>query len=112
MLHAIENITAGQITYAVRNTRMDNFNLKKGDIIGLDDKKILAKGNNITDCAIKLINALKDDSHSVINLYYGADVKEEDAEKIQEAIQNEFSDLDVELFNGGQAVYYFIVSLE
>ena len=112
MLHAIENITAGQITYAVRNTRMDNFNLKKGDIIGLDDKKILAKGNNITDCAIKLINALKEDSHSVINLYYGADVKEEDAEKIQEAIQNEFSDLDVELFNGGQAVYYFIVSLE
>ena len=112
MIHAIENITAGQITYAVRNTRMDNFTLKKGDIIGLDDKKILAKGNSIVDCAKKLISALKEDYHAVINLYYGQDVKEEDAVKIQEEIQAEYPDFAVELFAGGQAVYYFIVSLE
>lgn len=112
MLHAIENVTAGQVTYAVRTTRMDNFNLKKGDIIGLDDKKILAKGANITDCTAKLIDALKDDSHSVINLYYGEDMKEEDAESIRDEIQNKYPDLDVELYSGGQAVYYFIVSLE
>ncbi len=112
MLHAIETVTAGQITYAVRTTRMDNFNLKKGDIIGLDDKKILAKGNSILDCTVKLIDALKDDSHSVINLYYGSDIKESEAEKIQEEIQEKYPDFDVELYPGGQAVYYFIVSLE
>ena len=112
MFHATENITAGQITYAVRNTKLDGFTLKKGDIIGLDDKKILAKASTVIDCAKKLILNLKEDYHTVINLYYGEDVKEDDAVKIQQEIQNEYPDLAVDLFPGGQAVYYFIVSLE
>ena len=112
MLHAIDNVIAGQVTYAVRTTKIDNFNLKKGDIIGLNDKRILSKGNNIEECSLSLIETLKEDFHSVINLYYGADITESDAEKVCNAVQEKYPDCSVELFNGGQAVYYFIVSLE
>lgn len=112
MLHAIDNVVAGQVTYAVRNTKVDGFNLSKGDIIGLDDKKILAKANNIGDCTLNLIEKLVNDSHCVANLYYGADISQEDAEQICERVREKFPELDVELFFGGQAVYYFVVSLE
>ncbi|MBR5438903.1 MAG: DAK2 domain-containing protein [Clostridia bacterium] len=112
MLHAIDNVVAGQVTYAVRTTKIDDFNLKKGDIIGLNDKRILSKGNNIEECTLSLIETLKESFHSIINLYYGADITESDAEKVCNAVQEKYPDCSVELFNGGQAVYYFIVSLE
>ena len=112
MIHAIDNVVAGQVTYAVRNTKVDGFTLSKGDIIGLDDKKILAKANNIGDCTLNLIEKLVNDSHAVANLYYGADISEEEAESICDRVREAFPELDVELFFGGQAVYYFIVSLE
>ena len=112
MLHSIDSVVSGQVTYAVRTTKIDNFNLKKGDIIGLNDKKILAKANSIGECTINLIQELKEDVHCVINLYYGADISESDASKIQAEVQAKYPDCDVELYNGGQAVYYFIVSLE
>ncbi len=112
MIHAIDNVVAGQVTYAVRNTKVDGFTLKTGDIIGLNDKKILSKANNICDCTVQLVEKLANESHCVANLYYGADVSEEEAEKICEAVREKFPDLDVELFFGGQAVYYFVVSLE
>ena len=112
MLHAIDNIVSGQVTYAVRTTQVDKFNLKKGDIIGLDDKRILATGTSISECTLLLIDTLIDSSHSSINLYYGADISEDDAEAIRQEIQEKYTDCDVELFNGGQAVYYFVISLE
>ncbi len=112
MLHAIDNVVAGQVTYAVRNTKVDGFTLTKGDIIGLDDKKILAKANNIGDCTLNLIEKLVNDSHCVASLYYGADISQDDAEQICDRVREKFPELDVELFFGGQAVYYFVVSLE
>ncbi len=112
MLHAIDNVVSGQVTYAVRTTKIDNFSLKKGDIIGLNDKRILSKGNDIESCLISLIESLKESSHSTINLYYGSDISESDAEKICSAVEAKYPDFDVATFNGGQAVYYFIVSLE
>ncbi len=112
MLHSIDNVVAGQVTYAVRTTKVDNFDLKKGDIIGLDDKRILAKGSSIAECTLSLINSLKNSSHCAINMYYGADISEEDAEAVRAQVEEKYPDCDVELFNGGQAVYYFIISLE
>lgn len=112
MLHAIDNVTSGQVTYAVRTTKVDGFSLNKGDIIGLDNKKILAHGKDIAAVTTKLIDKLRDQSHSLINLYYGSDVTEEDASALQAKIQETYPDLDVELFFGGQAIYYYIVSLE
>ena len=112
MLHAIDNVTSGQVTYAVRTTKVDGFSLNKGDIIGLDNKKILAHGKDIATVTAKLIDKLRDQSHSLINLYYGSDVTEEEASALQAKIQESYPDLDVELFFGGQAIYYYIVSLE
>lgn len=112
MLHAIDNVTSGQVTYAVRTTKVDGFSLNKGDIIGLDNKKILAHGKDIAAVTAKLIDKLRDQSHSLINLYYGSDVTEEEASALQAKIQESYPDLDVELFFGGQAIYYYIVSLE
>ncbi len=112
MLHAIDNVVAGQVTYAVRSSKTDGFSLSKGDIIGLNDKKILAKAKTVKDCLKNLIEKLATESHSVVNLYYGEDVSEEEANEMSEVIQERFPSLDVELFYGGQAVYYYIVSLE
>lgn len=112
MLHAIDNVTAGQVTYAVRNAKVDGYTLTKGDIIGLDNKKILAKGKDIDTVTGVLIDKLHDAAHSLINLYYGSDVTEEQAIALQENLQERYPDMDVEIFYGGQPIYYYIVSLE
>ncbi len=112
MLHAADNVVSGQVTYAVRTTKINDFNLKKGDIIGLDDKRILAKGESILECTVSLIEVLKESVHSSINLYYGYDISEDEARVICDAVQDKYPDCAVELFNGGQAVYYFVISLE
>ncbi|MBQ7374239.1 MAG: DAK2 domain-containing protein [Clostridia bacterium] len=112
MLHAIDNVSAGQVTYAVRTTKVDGFSLTQGDIIGLDNKKILAKGKDIAKVTMDLVAKLHDQSHSLINIYYGADVHEEEAINLQESLQEKYPELDVEVFQGGQPIYYYIVSLE
>ena len=112
MLHAIDNVSDGQVTYAVRNTNIDGFQLKKGDYIGLNSKKILSKGEDLRSATLKLIEKLKDKNHSLINIYYGADVKEDDAEQLRLDVSEIYPDCDVELYNGGQSVYYYILSLE
>ena len=112
MIHAIDNVKAGQITYAVRSTSVNRFNLHEGDIIGLDDKKILAKGTNVDDTLLALIDKLKDSTHEIITLYYGQDIKEEDAEALAARVAEKFPDCDVDYHFGGQPIYYYIVSLE
>lgn len=112
MYHSIENVVTGQVTYAVRTTKMGGFSLKKGDIIGLNSKKILSKATSIEEATLKLIDKLKDESHSLINLYYGKEVTQEDAEAIQAKISEKYPECDVEIYYGGQDIYYYIVSLE
>ena len=112
MTHAIDNVAAGMVTYAVRNTTMNGFKLKEGDIIGIDNKKILAKGAEVDETTIKLIGALKTDDHEMITLYYGEGVTEEDAEALAAKISEKFPECDVDFHYGGQPVYYYLVSLE
>lgn len=112
MYHAIENVVTGQVTYAVRTTKIDGFSLKKGDIIGLNSKKILTKSDNIVDATLKLVDKLKDNGQALINLYYGKDVSEEDATALSQKISEKYPDCDVELYYGGQDIYYYIVSME
>lgn len=112
MLHSIDDVTVGQVTYAVRTTKIDKFSLKEGDIIGLDNKKILAKGKTVDEVTIKLIDHIKDKSHELINLYYGSDVSEDDANALRDTIQEQYPDCEVEIFYGGQPIYYYIISLE
>ena len=112
MIHALDNVKVGQVTYAVRNTTLNGFSIKEGDIIGLDDKKILAKSHSLEETVMKLINRMKEDFHQVITLYYGEAVKEEEAEALCEQIAEKYPDCDVDFHNGGQSVYYYIISLE
>ncbi len=112
MIHALDNVKVGQVTYAVRNTSLNGFSIKEGDIIGLDDKKVLAKSHSLEETVMKLIGRMKEDFHQVITLYYGEDVKEEEAEALVEAIAEKYPDCDVDFHNGGQAVYYYILALE
>ena len=112
MIHALDNVKVGQVTYAVRNTSLNGFTIKEGDIIGLDDKKILAKSHSLEETVMKLIARMKEDFHQVITLYYGEDVKEEEAEALAASIAEKYPDCDVDFHNGGQSVYYYILSLE
>lgn len=112
MTHAIDNVASGQVTYAVRNTTMNGFKLKEGDIIGLDNKRILAKGESIDETTIKLIKALKRDEHEMITLYYGEGVSEEDANGLVEKVAENFPECDIDCHYGGQPVYYYMVSVE
>ena len=112
MTHAIDNVISGLVTYAVRDTTMNGFRLKAGDIIGLDNKKILAQGLTIDETTIKLIEAMKTNDHEMITLYYGEGVTEEDAEALSQKVAEEFPECDVDFHYGGQPVYYYMVSLE
>ncbi len=112
MIHALDNVKVGQVTYAVRNTTLNGFSIKEGDIIGLDDKKILAKSHSLEETVLKLIGKMKEESHQVITLYYGEDVNEEEAAALSEVIAEKYPDCDVDFHNGGQAVYYYILALE
>ena len=112
MIHAIDNVRAGQVTYAVRSTDVNGFRLKEGDIIGLDDKKILAKGDDVESTLLSLVARLKDGAHEIITLYYGQDVSEEDAEALAGKLAEQYPDCDVDFHFGGQPIYYYIVSLE
>lgn len=112
MTHAIDNVAAGQVTYAVRNTTMNGFKLKEGDIIGLNSKKILAKSDNIDDTTLELIRKMKNNEHEMITLYYGEGVDEAAAEALAAKVAEAFPDCEVDFHFGGQPVYYYMVSLE
>ena len=112
MLDAIKSVRSGQVTYAVRDTHVDGFDLRKGEIIGLDDKAILAKGNLVGDTTEKLIESMFDDSIINITLFYGGDIREEEANELQGKLAEKYPECEVTVAYGGQPVYYYIISLE
>ena len=111
MIHALDTVTVGQVTYAVRNTSVNGFDIKVGDVIGLDNKKIIATGNDVGLVTIDLIEKLRSDEE-IITIYYGQDVKEKDAEIVRQIIQDKYPNCSVELYYGGQPIYYYYIALE
>lgn len=113
MTAELANVKTGQVTYAVRDTEIENKVIKENDIMGIGDSSILAVGETIFDTTIAMVDEMMKDSDSeLISIYYGSDVDEEDAEKLQAAIEERFSDCDVELQYGGQPIYYYVISAE
>ena len=113
MTAEIENVKTGQVTYAVRDTEIDNKVIKENDIMGIGDKSILAVGETIFDTTVEMVEEMmKDSDCELISIYYGSDVDEEDAEALQAAIEEKFPDCDVELQYGGQPIYYYVISAE
>lgn len=112
MNESITAVKSASVTYAVRATHVDGFDLSVGEIIGLDDKAILAKGTQIGDTTKDLISKLINDSISSITLFYGDEVKPVEAELLQQELQEKYPSTEVTVIYGGQPVYYYIISLE
>lgn len=112
MTAAFSNIDAGQVTYAVRDTVIDNFVIKKGNIIGLDKGSIVTSGKSVEKVTMSLIDRMMSEDKEVVTLYYGSDVKEEDAEAFAQKVQETHPDIEVILHYGGQPLYYYVLSVE
>lgn len=112
MNDAIQCVTSGCVTFAVRNTEVDGMKLNKGDIIGIDGHSIVVKGNNLTKVTLELIKKMKKPEHEIISIYYGSDVTEEDACDFSAKLQEQMPDCEITLLYGGQPLYYYIFSLE
>jgi DAK2 domain fusion protein YloV len=112
MNEALQYVRAGMVTYAVRSTQIDNFNLVEGDIIGMDAKNIVAKGDNVTAVTEELVDTMMNDEVSTITLYFGNHVTEEEAAKVASDLGEKYPMCDVDYHFGGQPLYYYIVSLE
>lgn len=108
----IKGVVSGSVTYAVRSTSIDGFKLKEGDIIGLGEKKIVTKGNNISDVTEDTIEKLMNDDISTISLFYGNDVNPVDAGALIDRLKDKYPDLEIDCHEGGQPLYYYLISLE
>ncbi|MCR5321779.1 MAG: DAK2 domain-containing protein [Lachnospiraceae bacterium] len=112
MREAMKNIKTGQVTYSVRDTKIDGKEIKQGDFMGIDDHSIQSVGTDLTECSSELVETMIDDDSELVSIYYGADTNEEEAQKIADAISEKHKFVDVEIHAGGQPVYYFIISVE
>ena len=112
MEEEISHVKTGQLTYAVRDTHIDEKVIHAGDIMGVGDHAILAVGREIDPVAEETVALMMDDESELISIYYGEDMKEEEAEALHERIAKAYPDCDVELNYGGQPIYYYIISVE
>ena len=112
MIEEMSRVRTGQVTYAVRDTSMDGFEIKEGDIMGIGDKAILAEGKEIGETSLQLLEAMVDEDTELVTIYYGSDVAEEDAEALLAKAEEQHPDVDIELHFGGQPIYYYIISAE
>lgn len=112
MTQEAKNVATGQVTYAVRDTIIDDKEIHQGDFMGIGDSGILSVGTDLQSVAFDMIKKMMSDDYELISIYYGDIIKEEQAEKLVEKVQSEFSGCDVELQFGGQPIYSYIVSAE
>ena len=112
MTEEIKNVHTGQVTYAVRDTTIDDKEIKQGDFMGIGDAGILSVGSDMKDVTLKMIDEMMSEDMELISIYYGADVTKEDAEGIRDEVEKKYGSCDIELQYGGQPIYYYIVSVE
>ncbi len=112
MTEILEDVKAGEVTFAVRDTSMNGVDIKEGNIIGIAQKEIKVAGDDVTKTTFDLIDSLVDEDASIISIYYGEDVKEDEADALRAMLEEKYADLDVEMFYGGQPLYYYLISVE
>ena len=112
MQEAIKNVKTGQVTYAVRDTHIDDKEIHEGDIMGIGDKGILSVGQSVEATAKEMLEHMVDEDSELISLYYGQDVLQEDAEKFAASVEELYPDVDIDLHSGGQPIYYYVISVE
>ena len=112
MLEAIQNVKTGQVTYAVRDTKIDDKEIHEGDIMGIGDAGIIAVGTDIQNTAKEMLAAMVDEDSELISLYYGEDISAEDAESFAAEIAELYPDMDIDAQFGGQPIYYYVMAVE
>lgn len=112
MIEAIKTVSTGQVTYAVRDTVIDDKEIRKDDYMGIGDSGILSVGTDMQEVAADTIAQMITEDSELISIYYGSDVSEEDAEGFREMVEEKYPDCDVELQYGGQPIYYYVMSVE
>ena len=112
MLEEIRNVKTGQVTYAVRDTHIDDKEIHEGDIMGIGDNGILSVGQSVEAAAKEMLEAMADEETEMISLYYGEDIREEDAQRFGQELAELYPDADVDVQNGGQPIYYYVISVE
>ena len=112
MLQEIANVKTGQVTYAVRDTVVDDKDIKEGDYMGIGDSGILSVNQDMKQCFAQMVDQMVDEDSAIVSVFYGADVSESEAQELADAVEEKYPDLEVELQAGGQPVYYYVVSVE
>lgn len=112
MLEEISRVKTGQVTYAVRDTRIDDKEIKQDDYMGIGDKGILSVGTDMKAVTLEMVDAMMEDDLELISIYTGSDVTKADGEELRNLIEDRYPDCDVELQYGGQPIYYYVISAE
>ena len=112
MIEAAQHVKTAMVTYAIRDSEYNGIEIKQGDISGLHNGQIEFSGHSVRDVVLEMMKAIITDEDELITVYYGADVSEEDAKSIAEEIESQYEDCDVEYHNGGQPLYYYLISVE
>lgn len=105
-------VKTGQVTYAVRDTVIDDKEIKQDDYMGIGDSGILSVGQNLEPTVMDMMHQLIDEDSAIVSVYYGSDMKEEDANALGSKIEEAFPDVEVEVHYGGQPIYYYVISVE
>lgn len=112
MMAEIENVKTGQVTYAIRDTEIDGKTIKQDDYMGIGDKSILAVGKDLKQTTLEMVDAMVDEDSAIVSIYFGSESSEEKAEEIASAIEEKYPDVEVEVNDGGQPIYYYVISVE
>lgn len=112
MTEELENVKTGQVTYAVRDTEIDDKKIKQGDYMGIGDKSILSVGKDMIETTHAMIKEMVDEESSIISIYYGEEVEEDDAHNLGAELEEAYPDVEVEIHYGGQPIYYYVISVE
>ena len=112
MMAEIENVKTGQVTYAVRDTEIDGKTIKQNDFMGIGDKSILSVGTALKATTLEMVDAMVDEDSAIVSIYFGSDSDEDSANELAAAIEEKYPDVEVEVNDGGQPIYYYVISVE
>ena len=112
MMAEIENVKTGQVTYAVRDTEIDGKTIRQNDFMGIGDKSILSVGTDLRATTLEMVDAMVDEDSAIVSIYFGSDSDEDSANELAAAIEEKYPDVEVEVNDGGQPIYYYVISVE
>ena len=112
MTEELDTVKTGQVTYAVRDTMIDDKEIHQGDYMGIGDKTILSVGKDMETVTREMLSEMMDEDSAIVCIYYGEETTEADANKLAEDIEADYPDVEVEVHFGGQPIYYYVISVE